>query len=61
MGFELGVVKLLDGVLHVLVSHELTDAGAVLEHLGLEARSSKVFISPVLPDRRWLPVTALSQ
>ena len=33
VGLELGVIQLLDGVLHVLVADELADAGAVLENL----------------------------
>ena len=35
MTFEPGVVKLLEGVLHVLVAHVLHHPGAVLEHVAV--------------------------
>ena len=34
MALELGIVQLLQGVLHVLVPHVLADTGAVLVDIG---------------------------
>lgn len=54
MRLELGVIQLLDSILHVLIAHELHNSGAIVKHISVaDVACFTHMIFEILPAAGW--------
>jgi len=54
MRSELGIIQVLDGILHVIIANEFANSSAILEHIGIAyvARDTHMILD-ILPATSW--------